>query len=224
VKRWLVHSIAWLLALAALLAIGLWVRSYWWRDWVVYACPDAYLASSGSANGVVFVSVTDDAMAWPPADAAVKWRQSEAVPDNTPTFGYKARYMPDDMRAKLLQYFQREINARRNKPTTRTAKEEGELKMFEGQHRDTTRQPRSQYTVFFPTGLFMILALPLAIVGTRDILRARRVRKLERMGLCAKCGYDLRASKDRCPECGRAIEPDNPGIAKAACPSDTHHV
>ena len=51
-----------------------------------------------------------------------------------------------------------------------------------------------------------VAALPLPVVGVKFVARRRR----RRAGLCASCGYDLRASPGRCPECGtepRAAQP-----------------
>jgi hypothetical protein len=45
------------------------------------------------------------------------------------------------------------------------------------------------------TGLFLLLPSISTVMYTRRYQRKRR-------GLCAECGYDLRATPDRCPECG----------------------
>lgn len=48
--------------------------------------------------------------------------------------------------------------------------------------------------------LVLIPAVPLAIREGRLLRRKRCASR----GLCLHCGYDLRASGDRCPECGTA--------------------
>jgi hypothetical protein len=40
------------------------------------------------------------------------------------------------------------------------------------------------------------------LITTASILRKRRAVK---QGMCPKCGYDLRASPERCPECGTPV-------------------
>jgi hypothetical protein len=51
--------------------------------------------------------------------------------------------------------------------------------------------------------------VPLLLSAVFPLRRLARLRK-ERPGLCRSCGYDLRATPDRCPECGAVPPPPLP--------------
>lgn len=78
-----------------------------------------------------------------------------------------------------------------------------------GWFRDRSVNPRQTDLEFYITSLTLPLYFPtllFAILPAHYLLRVRRRRRIARriaQGCCSACGYDLRASSGRCPECGR---------------------
>lgn len=77
----------------------------------------------------------------------------------------------------------------------------------------TDPPPATGRTVAYPSMLnvpYPVIVVGLLVVPAAGILARRRAASnRRRAGLCAACGYDLRASAGRCPECG-AVPKWNP--------------
>jgi hypothetical protein len=55
----------------------------------------------------------------------------------------------------------------------------------------------------FPFWLIHLLTLPLLAIWYKRNIRFKKRMARRGEGLCLACGYDLRGSEDRCPECGK---------------------
>ncbi len=98
---------------------------------------------------------------------------------------------------------------------------EGGLEVGFGTETITTDDERSDYGEFgrsfvnvYRVPLWSIVLVCALVSGLLTVLPVLRRRKRARRGQCLHCGYDLRGSTERCPECGTEFDADRP-ILKA---------
>jgi len=66
---------------------------------------------------------------------------------------------------------------------------------------------------------FWLFSLPFAVLPSWTLYRFIRRARRSRRGLCRQCGYDLRASPDKCPECGMSVPVGSVDSAPSARPN-----
>ena len=62
-------------------------------------------------------------------------------------------------------------------------------------------------SIFF-IAFVLILFSPLAIISLMIVadMRKQESKRLRELKICRTCGYDMRATPQRCPECGTVVE------------------
>jgi len=69
-----------------------------------------------------------------------------------------------------------------------------------------------QSTLILSYWPMLVFAAVLPAFKIYSLMQARRIRIRQTKGLCVACGFDLRATRDRCPECGMEFAQGNKSL------------
>ena len=171
-------------SILCLASVALWVRSYWWCDVIGYGTDPRYFAAA-SARGGFFVG-------------RIVWRQPtepsrEFTSERLPLTGESERF---NAIAFLF------IGFGDGHEWTCTWHQFNAWKGTFGARRDGHQYLAAVFPQYYLT---FLLGIPPMAWLSLQVFRWMRGPRVHRPGFCAKCGYDLRATPERCPECGTAV-------------------
>ncbi|HZN67346.1 MAG TPA: hypothetical protein VFB66_18810 [Tepidisphaeraceae bacterium] len=185
--------------LLCLAALGMWVRGFvvvdvvhrvHHREWQIEFRDDALRITSGRGVVAVNVITTRESVTWPRTfmDRTGRLFLETGPPPSREWITWSHATMEPDRLVLLRRNFWQWLGFNLHSTTRNT----------------TTGARRTERAFRLPWWLVAaVLALPPLLATRRRGLRRERRAK----GLCEGCGYDLRATPGRCPECGREAGP-----------------
>ena len=183
-RRRLFASVSALSLILCLAAVGLWVRSYWRSetirriDELVLTRPKTSINADDPNGAGAVISHGWIAFWWSTFD-----------PHEEGLVVQRSRWQRSSSSSKLKMPLER--RSLLELPGLRFDRETGPS--YGG----------TRMTVVRLVAQIWMLAIPFALLPAAWILHRGRTRDQRRTGHCQACGYDLRASPGRCPECGR---------------------
>jgi hypothetical protein len=205
VRRFLSRFLTGLSVLAFGVVVGLWARSWISFDSVLYAPPPTTPQQHVSPSGVTYTAyeLRGGSVSSHRGAVQAQWQVSFRLVDDTP----RARPLQPEGR---WRFFSQPL-ARSNEAGFLDGPEARGVVGFWVVRR-TTPAPlrpgqRPDYDVrdvFVP---YWFLAAVTGVLPLLQLVRALRRRARRRRGLCVHCGYDLRETSGRCPECGTTAAP-----------------
>jgi hypothetical protein len=190
-KRRLFNLAAAVSLVMMLATVALWVRSYFVLDRVAFRCasesPTSLTFLRGSSNrGAIFLRRFDVAVTGgsPPPT----YRVEDGLLIDVGRNGHWTKGDPERGQSRLREVF---------------AFSWHDATYARRPLRDLTQSERDR-GVTFPDWVVLLLAALAPALWWR-VHRTQRQRR--RAGRCESCGYDLRATPERCPECGTAVAP-----------------
>jgi len=172
----------------------LWGRSYFARDWfdLGYAEDSSYATSE--SGHLCWVTVR------PLPLAALRFRRLASAPVTTPR-----QYIDEELRRNRQRLYYTSIDGEQKQTAGASEVQVGGRVLWSRKSLpddvpadvlvDVQRRTVAHYAVLAP---------PTLLLGGGLLLAARRLDRDARRvaGQCVRCGYDVRASPERCPECG----------------------
>ncbi len=193
--RWLLSALAALSLLLAAVTAIVWVRSYWIQDSLLWTDdsfqPYIYTESRKVVCAHGGLQLWHEYWEWHgDLDGFIPWGH---------------RFEHTSSRSPVYPYF---INQRVQTPPTTDIRFKG-FEIVYLNYRDSFlvtdkmgKRPMQivrQQSITLPLAVIFLPAMILAALWKR---RETKQRRRFAQGLCATCGYDLRATPGRCPECG----------------------